>query len=85
MPAASNTLGRDDLAERSAQHLAPLTERRAHELEQRVGGDVDGGGRPRRMSANADSTLGRGTNTLAGTVPTMRAVAQYATFTLTAP
>src|SRR4029078_13167652 len=39
----------------------------------------------RRMSANADSTLGRGTKTLAGTVPTIRAVAQYATFTLTAP
>ena len=39
----------------------------------------------RTISTSADSTFGRGTNTLAGTRPTMRAVAQYATFTLTAP
>src|SRR5215210_6764330 len=37
------------------------------------------------MSASADSTFGRGTNTLAGTIPATRAVAQYATFTVTAP
>ena len=43
------------------------------------------GGSRRSIRTSADSTLGRGTNTVAGTCPTMRAVAQYATFTLTAP
>ena len=72
------------LGERPAQHLAALAERRPHEREQRVGV-----GRPaascRTISTSADSTFGRGTNTDAGTCPTIRAVAQYATFTLTAP
>ena len=39
----------------------------------------------RSIRTSADSTLGRGTNTEAGTWPTIRAVAQYATLTLTAP
>ena len=43
------------------------------------------GAERRVISASDDSTLGLGTKTLAGTWPAMRAVAQYATFTLTAP
>ena len=37
------------------------------------------------LVSRADSTLGRGRNTVAGTRPTTAAVAQYATFTETAP
>ena len=37
------------------------------------------------MRTSADSTLGRGTNTDAGTRPATDADAQYATLTLTAP
>ena len=39
----------------------------------------------RSTRTNADSTLGLGTNTVAGTEPTTVAVAQKATFTETAP
>ena len=37
------------------------------------------------MATSADSTFGRGRNTVAGTLPTTAAVAHDATFTLTAP
>ena len=43
------------------------------------------GGSWRSIATSADSTLGRGTNTDAGTWPMTRAVAQYATLTDTAP
>jgi hypothetical protein len=39
----------------------------------------------RTIDTNAESTFGWGTNTVGGTFPTTRAVAQYATFTDTAP
>ena len=41
MPAASNTSGATTVGQRPAQHLSPLTERRAHQLEQRLRRNVD--------------------------------------------
>jgi hypothetical protein len=47
-------------------------------------GSTAGEGR-RTIEINTDSTFGRGTNTVEGTRPSTDAVAQYATFTDTAP
>ena len=77
---ASTTLG-----ERPAQHLAPLPERGADEREQRLGSMSTAGavgGRSRRAPTRR-SVAARTPS--AGTTPAIRAVAQYATFTLTAP
>ena len=47
-------------------------------------GPTAGVGR-RVISTSVDITFGRGRNTVGGTSPTSRAVAQYAIFTLSAP
>ena len=86
MPAAANAAASTHPGERPAQHLAPLAERRpgrartARPGRRRPARRV--GGRSRR--APTRPSAGAGTPS-AGTRPTSRAVAQYATFTLTAP
>ena len=87
MPAASICAVRRQSGERAAQHLAALTEPGADEPEEPL--RVDVAAHRRRLAADdADQgrlTFGLGRNTVAGTVPTTSAVAQYATFTDTAP
>ncbi|MEZ5248816.1 MAG: hypothetical protein R2713_06265 [Ilumatobacteraceae bacterium] len=86
MPAASNTrAGWATTPARTGGASAALAERSTHEMEQRCRVGRGRGVDRRVISASADSTFGRGTNTLAGISPAMRAVDQCAIFTVTAP
>ncbi len=85
MPAASNTSGATTAARERRSILRRWPKAVRTRWNRGCGATSTAGVGRRRISARADSTFGRGTNTLAGTSPAMRAVAQYDTFTVTAP
>ena len=77
------------LGQRAAQHLAPLGERGAHDLEElRPRSPPSGSTRTlsrRTIDTSADSTWGRGRKTAGPTRPTTCASAKYWTRSDTAP
>ena len=66
-PAAANCSGVDDAAERARAASCAAGRTPAHEREQRSSGRRPAAARGGRSRTSADSTFGRGTNTVAGT------------------